>query len=274
MRTIKDQILAGTRLDAQGERNSKEVLERYASTFAGRSMPLNQHHDLTLPVIGQIENLQVVPDPASPGEWHLVGDVLLDKDDVDPEFRGFSFSYMEKLRHSLKQERIEIFLPYPHYNDVSLIEEVFEDGYASVGKIVRKGATPETIALIVSVAIAVLQPLWEDVFRKKIAPSVANFFQGRFGSLHRRSISCDVLQHIDYLGHSAQVMFVPIRGMEAECLSVEKLCGGMLTVSDYLNALDVNHVPASKIVLAFVKSEDRYAIKAVHFTDGSVKTVV
>jgi hypothetical protein len=163
MRTIKDQILAGTRLDAQGERNSKEVLEHYASTFAGRNMPLNQHHDLTLPVIGHIEDLRVVPDAVSPGDWQLVGDVLLHKDDVDPEFGGFSFSYMEKLRHSLKQERIEVFLPYPHYNDVSLIEEIFEDGYASVGKIVRKGATPETIALIVTVAVAVLQPLWEDV---------------------------------------------------------------------------------------------------------------
>jgi hypothetical protein len=271
MRTIKGQILAGTRLDRHGERNTKEVLERYAAAFSGKRQPLNQHHDLTLPVIGYLEGFRVVPDPNSPGNWQLLGDVFLEVDGVTPEFGGFSFSYIETLRPCTKQERIEIFLPYPHYNDESLIDEVFEGGYTSVGKIVRKEATPETVALIVGVAVAVLQPLWEDIYRSKIAPTFASFFQSRFGSLSTRNISCDVLQHVDYLGHSAQVLFVPVRGMEPACLSVERLLAGMLTVSDYLNALDVNHVPVSKIILSFSKVEVRYVIKAVHFTDGSVK---
>ncbi|MFI5446793.1 hypothetical protein [Polaromonas sp. UC242_47] len=272
MKTIPSQILAGTRLDRQGERNSKNVLENYAAAYAGKRLPLNQHHDLSLPVIGYIENLRVIADQTSPDDWHLVGDVFLEGDGVDPKFGGFSFSYMEKLRNSQSQERIEVFLPHPHYNDLSLIDEVFEDGYVSVGKIVRKGASPETVALIVSVAVAVLQPAWEDVFRSKIAPAVTDFFQRRFGSLSTRGISCDYLQHIDYCGHSAQVLFVPLRGMESSCLSIEKLYGGMLMVSDYLNALDVNHVPALKIILAFDKAQGMFAIRAVHFSDGSVKT--
>jgi hypothetical protein len=272
MRTIKGQILAGTRLDSQGERNSKDVLEQYATAFAGRRQPLNQHHDLTLPVIGYIENFRVVADEESPGNWQLVGDVFIESDNVSPEFKGFSFSYMEKLRRSQSQERIEVFLPYPHYNDLVLIDEVFEDGFASVGKIVRKGASPETVALIVSVVVAVLQPLWEDLFRSVIAPSVVKFFEGRFGSLSRRNISCDVLHQIDYCGHSAQVLFVPVRGKELECLSIEKQCQGMLMVSDYLAALDVNHVPVSKIILAFNQTESRFVINAVHFRDGSAKT--
>jgi hypothetical protein len=272
MRTIKGQILAGTRLDSQGERNSKDVLEQYAAAFAGRRQPLNQHHDLTLPVIGHIENFRVVADEENPGNWQLIGDVFIESDDVSPEFKGFSFSYMEKLRDSQNQERIEVFLPYPHYNDPVLIDEVFEDGFASVGKIVRKGASPETVALIVSVVVAVLQPLWEDLFRSMIAPSVVKFFEGRFISLSKRNVSCDVLHQIDYSGHSAQVLFVPVRGKELECLSIEMQCQGMLMVSDYLAALDVNHVPASKIILTFDQTERKFVITVVHFRDGSAKT--
>ena len=272
MRIIPDQTLAGTRPDLQGERNSKEVLVRYASAYAGIRLAINQHHDLSLPVIGYIENIRVVPDKASPGDWQLIGNISLDRDETEPLLGGFSFSYMEKLRHSEQQERIEVFLPFPHYNNETLLDEVFEEGFISVGRIVRKEASPETIALVVSVAVAVLQPLWDDVFRAKIAPTVADFFQRRFGTLASRNISCDFIQHIDYAGHSAQVLFIPTRGREAECLSLEKLCSGMFLAADYLNALDLNHVPATKIILTFDRLTSRFSINSVHFSDGTVKT--
>jgi hypothetical protein len=41
MKTIPNQVLAGTRLDSQGERNTKEVLDSFATLYAGKRMPLN-----------------------------------------------------------------------------------------------------------------------------------------------------------------------------------------------------------------------------------------
>lgn len=271
MHVIVGQILAGTRIDFQGERNTRDFLERYAAAYAGRRLPLNQHHNLSLPVVGYAENLRIVPDGVNTGEWSLVADVTLTTGENMPS-GGFSFSYIEKLRPSQLRERFEVFLPYPHYNDTKLMDQVFEEGYVSVGKIVRKNASPETIALVVGVAVAVIQPLWEDVYRTKIAPAVIEFFQTRFTKLERRNISCDFMQHIDYAGNIAQVLFMPLRGRDVECLQPSRLLAGMLLAADYLNALEINHVPATKIVLRFEQQVSAYEISSIHFADGSVRT--
>lgn len=271
MKTIIGQILAGTQLDKQGERNTREVLEAYANSFKGRRQPLHQQHDLSLPVIGYIENFRVTPDDANAGEWHLVGDVYIENGST-PLLGGFSVSYIEKLRFSRAREHLEIYLPFPHYNDQLLLNELFEEGNTSVGRIIRKGASPEEIALIVSIVVAVLQPGWEEIYRSKIAPAVFNFFQGRFRKLTGRKISADLLQYVDYSGGKVQVLYIPTRGEESDCLSVEKQYQALLMVADYLNALDVNHVSASKLILTFDRSKGKFIINAVHFSDGTVRS--
>lgn len=149
MKTIKNQTLAATRLDSQGERkNTKEALESFAALYAGRRMPLNQQHDLSLNSPGYVENVCVIPDAGSPGDWSLVGDVYFDGDALEIPVGGFSISFLEVLRKGNTQDIINVYLPYPYYNDSTLIDEVFEEGFISVGRWAKKAADP---TLIVSV---------------------------------------------------------------------------------------------------------------------------
>jgi hypothetical protein len=74
MNTIANQVIAGTQLDLQGERNTKKALESFVHRYAGKRMPLNQQHDLALKSFGYAENLRIIPDKDSPGDWFLVGD--------------------------------------------------------------------------------------------------------------------------------------------------------------------------------------------------------
>lgn len=271
MKVILKQILAGTHIDSQGEKHPKEVLERFAESYKDIKLPLNQHHDLRLPTVGFIENIKVIQDPEHQDTWLLVGDVHIENDEIEigKSFGGFSISYMEMMRPSSKQESFEVFLPHPHYNDRQLVEQIFEEGHVSVGKIVRKGLSTDEIAIVVSLLVLVVQPAWDDFYRTKIATLVANFFSNRFPILARKNISADVIQHVDYCGHHVQVLLIPLRGHEQKCFSVERQFAAISLVLEYLEALELNHVPVKKVTLTFHMAKGQFQINTIYFVDGA-----
>ena len=266
MRTIKDQTLAGTRIDSQGERNPKEALDSFASQYAGRRMPLNQQHDLSLASPGYAENLRVIADEDSPGDWRLVGDVTFDGD----SFGGFSISFLEILRHSTSQDKFHLYLPYPHYNDPQFVEALFEEGYISVGRWAKKAADPATVALVGAVFIFFIKPVWEDLYKTQIAPLIYDFFKRKMGKLKEKKIDVQLVQYVVYNNFEVQVLLLPVKGREEECFDTDTTNAAMKKVHAQLTSEGAGSIPPSKIFLQYDSAERVYKIHRIENKDGSI----
>jgi hypothetical protein len=269
MPIILNQVLAGTRIDAHGERNQVDWLHQIATMYSGRRMPLNQAHDLSLGSPGYVENLRVVADEASPGDWSLVGDVYFEREGLSIPVGGFSISFLEVLKRSDSQDLLHVYLPFPHYNDQKLLDEVFSEGFVSVGRWAKKAADPNTIALVGAVVIATFAPVWDHAYKTLIAPHVERFFTERFGTLRGRGIHADFIQYINYEGHEVQAILIPLRGREEHCFGIEKTSGAMFSIHAHLISLDKNHVPLSKVYMKFNSSRDQFEFFRFEYADGT-----
>lgn len=270
MQTIKNQILAGTRVDSQGERNPKEVLDSFARQYAGKRMPLNQQHDLSLESPGYVENLRVVKDESSPDDWTLVGDVSFDSGTLQEAMGGFSISFLEVLRRSKSQDSFHIYLPFPHYLDPQLLDDLFEEGYSSVGRWAKKSADPVSMGLIGATIIFFIKPVWEDLYKTQIAPLIYEFFKRKAGKLVEKKIDTQLVQYVVYNNFEIQVLLMPSRGREEECFAVESTTAAMKLVHERLTSLPKNSAPPNKIFLQYDDDMSGFKIHRVENQDGSL----
>lgn len=270
MKTIKNQTLAGTRVDSQGERNPKEVLDSFAQQYAGKRMPLNQQHDLSLKSPGYVANLRVVPDEDSQGDWRLIGDVSFDSGTLQDAMGGFSISFLEILRRSKSQELFHIYLPFPHYRDQQFLNELFEEGYSSVGRWAKKAADPATVGLIGATLIFFIKPVWEDLYKTQIAPHIYDFFKRKMGKLKEKKIDAQLVQYVVYNNYEIQVLLLPTRGREEDCFAVDSTTAAMKLVQEQLISLPDNSTPPSKIFLQYDDGEKGFKIHRIENKDGSL----
>jgi len=270
MQTIWNQTLAGTRLDSQGERNPKEVLDSFSRQYAGKRMPLNQQHDLSLKSPGYVENLRVVADEDSPGEWRLVGDVSFESGSLQEAMGGFSISFLEVLRRSKSQDLFHIYLPFPHYRDQQFVDELFEEGYSSVGRWAKKAADPATVGLIGATVIFLIKPVWEDLYKTQIAPHIYDFFKRKMGKLREKKIDAQLVQHVEYNNYEIQVLLLPTRGCEEECFDVESTTAAMHLVHEQLTSQPDTSTPPSKIYLQYDDGANAFKIHRIENKDGSL----
>lgn len=270
MKIIKRQILSGTRLDTQGERVPKEALLSFCAQYAGKRMPLNQNHDLRMKSPGFLENLCLVEDAASPGDWSLVGDVYFDAESLEIALGGFSISYLEILKRSVQQDRFCVYLPFPFYNDQKLVAQLFEDGFISVGKWAKKNTDPSTVALICGVVVFIIKPVWEDLYKTQIAPVVYKFFQEKYGVLKASNINVNFVQYVLHFDREIQVLLIPIHGQDEICFDIDHTNQAMLAVHDYLNSIDIGAPRITKLFLHFDLSSSCYVLYRVEHEDGSL----
>lgn len=270
MQKIKNQTLAGTRVDSQGERNPKEVLDSFAQQYAGKRMPLNQQHDLSLTSPGYVDNLRVVPDEDSPGDWSLIGDVTFDKGTLLEAMGGFSISFLEVLRRSESQELFRIYLPFPYYRDQQLIDDLFEEGYSSVGRWAKKAADPTTVGLIGATLIFFIKPVWEDLYKTQIAPHIYDFFKRKMGKLKEKKIEAQLVQYVVYNNYEIQILLLPAHGREEECFAVDSTTTAMKLIHDQLILLPDNSTPPSKIILRYDDGANVFKIHRIENKDGSI----
>ena len=270
MQTIKNQTLAGTRVDSQGERNPREVLDSFAQQYARKRMPLNQQHDLSLKSPGYVENLRVVPDEDSPGDWSLVGDVSFDSGTLQEAMGGFSISFLEVLRRSKSQDLFHIYLPFPHYRDQQFLDDLFEEGYSSVGRWAKKAADPTTVGLIGATLIFLIKPVWEDLYKTQIAPHIYDFFRRKMGKLKEKKIDAELVQYVVYNNYEIQVLLLPTRGREEECFAVDSTNAAMELVHEQLVSLPDNSTPPSKIFLQYDNGANAFKIHRIENKGGSL----
>lgn len=266
---LKNQILAGTLEDSQGERNTKEFLHSLCKSFNAKGrMPLNQQHDMSLEPVGYIENFKVVESVSSEDEWYLIGDVYFHDVDINEALRGFSFSVTEDIRGDIDNKLLSVYLPFPLYNDQSLINNLLGSGEGVViGAWRKKAATPDQIALIISFALFVASPAYTNFWNNTISP----LFDRLLRNIGTEK-SFDYVQTAHgHLGETFGIYFIPVRGNENYCFTFEKVLQGMDLVDAYLandNMAKSKGIHLMKLI--FSETTNTFELKLIEYQDGSI----
>jgi hypothetical protein len=270
MRHISNQTLASTNLDSQGERLSKDFLERFQDQAGNTRFPIHQHHDMTKPVAGYIENIRLIPDDLHPGEWRLIGDVFYEEDKVEDVLGGFSISGMEMLRRVDVPSAL-VYLPFPHYNDEELVRALAADPELNIGKWIKKGAEPIGWVLLGSALTFAATPIWDDVYKRKIAPRIDALLTKYLSTFQRKGLTPELAQIIQFQGKDVEVRLIPTKGNEAECLRSEVVYRGLVKVVAFLTSdLKAGEVGVKRIVVFYNDAIGAFSIHRIEYADGAV----
>lgn len=270
MRNIKDQILGGTRLDSQGERLDYEDLQGICNTFSGQRIPLHQRHTMAAATLGFIENLRTVESDTVPNEWSLIGDVTISSGTLDDALRGFSISLIKPLIER-DDASLMIYLPYPHYNDDALIDQLASDADLKVGKWIKKQADPSTVALFGTTLVFLLKPVWDEIYKELVSPWVKKFLASHLSLLQEKNLTLEHIQLVVYRRHQVEFRFVPALGKERHCFAETLLLAGIAAGVDKLEAEPRADNPGAKrLILNYAVSARAYEVTRIEFADGSV----
>jgi len=171
MEWYRDQVIASTHQDSQGEKYDLDFLKDLYKSMKNKKIPMGKDHDLSQGYSGFLENPTIEEDPVNDGEYYLKADVYCENEELSNILKGISFSISIGIKSNVENPEVGIFLPYPHYNDENKIDSLLEiEAPIEAGKWVKKELDPAEIALIASFVYFVLKPFWQKYFDKKIAP--------------------------------------------------------------------------------------------------------
>lgn len=265
-KSIKGQVLASTRLDSQGESQTIESLNRLAALFSkhGR-MPLHQHHDMTLESVGHIENFSVIQDGTDPSHWVLIGDVSFRDVDLDEALRGFSYSITDQLVGN-KKPSAAVFLPYPYYNDTSLLSDLTKDQpNIAAGAWRKKGADPDQISLIVGFVLFIAAPAYTNYWNSTLAPL---FSKLRSSLTKVRSVEfCQTLTGLR--GETYAAYFIPPRGGSTDLITLPLVVDALERITTFINVDPLAQERGVHLV-KLSHHGSRYEITSVQYLDGSI----
>lgn len=273
MQVFKNQILSGTGPDIYGETLSKAFLERACEHFRGRLAPVNREHGYDHPALGYIENLRVVP-AADSNEWHLIGDVTVRLGDLSAILGGFSISGVEPIITSPAAEGT-VLLPYPHYNDTNLIDEIASDPTLSIQKWIKRSADATTWALIGAAVTFAITPVWDDVYKRLVAPRIDNLVNSLLEKLRAKGLSSQLVQLVSYRGNNIEIRFIPDNKQEHRCLASPVIGRGIKSVVAFLDTdAKAKTMGIERAVLYFDPDADDYVIHRIEYNDGTVEHLV
>ncbi len=270
MRILQTQILAGTKVDSQGEKLSKEFLQRYCDSVGKGRFPLHQQHDMSKPVAGYIENVKLVPD-TEPDEWNVVGDVYIEEGSIDDVLGGFSISGIEMLRRSESATAL-VYIPFPQYHDTELIAALTADPDLNVGKWIKKAAEPIGWVVLGSVIAFAITPVWDDVYKRKIGPRIDRLLEKYMKVFEEKGLSSELAQIIIHKDNEVEVRLIPTRGKESECLKSTVVEKGLRKVVDFLSTdIKANGTGVTRIVIFYNDALANYEIHRVEYSNGTIE---
>lgn len=270
MEFIRNQILGGTSKDLQGEKLTYEFLNDFCNTLQGKRIPLNQQHDLVLNTIGYAENLRLEKIENVDNEWNLVGDLFVDRENLEIAVGGFSISGME----IIKQEHMPDFLlyiPYPYYNDSEFLECLSESKTVNLGKWIKKNSTSDAWAIFATTVVFALTPVWNDLYKTVVAPKIKEFISKELPKLTKKGLSAQHVQLVDYIGYEIEIRFIGERGREDECYSSSTIRNSIKMVKVELDNSFSNSDPISRIILCYDKTRNSYFIHRIERDSGHVE---
>lgn len=266
---IKNQILASTQLDSQGERQTKKSLESLCELFKKKQrLPLNQQHDMNLDAVGYIDNFRVVPSSDGENEWSLIGDVYFHDVELDEALKGFSYSITEDMQGNLSKKEVGVYVPYPFYQNDGVLKALAATGDGVVsGAWRKKAADPGTVSLVVSFVLFVAAPAYTNYWNNKISPLlkelVSNLKNGK--STEYAQVSKG------HLGETYGIYFVPPRGTDSKYLTLSLIIDGIRAAENHVNGDDLAKNKGVHLVkLVYSNDHSAYQLKSVEYNDGSI----
>jgi hypothetical protein len=270
MSKFVDQPLASTNLDSQGERLSVIFLRQFYERMVGRRFPVHQQHDMSKRVAGYIENVRLVADRRNSGEWQLIGDVFVECGTINDILGGFSISGTEVLFCPEAASAL-IYLPFPHYNDSEFIAELLSDPELTVGKWIKKEAIPLGWVMLGSVIAFAITPVWDDVYKRKIAPRIDKLIERLLPRFQEKGLKIELVQIVLFLGAEVEVRIIPSANSNSSSLRSEGVHGGLKVVVDFLETdQKSNIVGVSRVVIFHDDSIPAYRLHRVEYADGDV----
>tara|TARA_R110002049_G_C9160924_1_gene560989 strand:- start:95 stop:916 length:822 start_codon:yes stop_codon:yes gene_type:complete len=263
-----NQVLGGTRLDAQGEKLSKKFIEKFCSSCEGRKIPLHQHHDMSRQTAGYIENLRVEKDPKNDGEWSIVGDVYSEIGAIDELIGGFSISGTETI-HRPDEFNLMLYIPYPTYNDDKFVENLLATDEIHLSKWIKKGVEPASCALFVAVFAIVITPVWDHVYKRKIAPLVDRFMDEEWPKIRAKNLGLEHAQLIDYEGYEIEIRLIGVSGKERECYSPEVIQEAVKVAVDEVESDFSESNPITRLVLFYDSGSCNYKLHRTEYYTGN-----
>lgn len=266
---LKEQILAGTLEDKQGETNSKEFLLSLCDSFnAKKRTPLNQEHDMSLDSVGYIENFKVIQSKTNKNEWNLVGDVYFHDVDINEALKGFSYSATVDIKGDAGNKKLGIYLPFPMYNNTPLIDELLttSDGVV-VGAWKKKAADPVSCALIISFALYLTAPAYTNYWNNEISPLLTRLFK----KLGKDQTAEYVQTGEGHNGETFGMYFIPIKGEEKKCLALNEVLQGIDLTYKYIEDDEfAKDKGVHMIKLIYSKAKNIFELKSIEYQDGSI----
>lgn len=257
-----------------GKKLSKEFLQRFCRHVGGKRIPLHQQHDMAKRTAGFIENVRLVPDTEIPGEWRLIGDVSIEEGGVEDVLGGFSISGLEELRRSSTATAL-IYLPFPHYNDKDLIAELCSDKDLTVGKWIKKEADPTAWVVLGSVIAFAVTPIWDDVYKRKIAPRLDELIKKYREPLNAKGLSLELAQIVLFKDAEVEVRIIPEKGDQTTCLRPETIQAGSQRVVEFLNTdIKANNIGVNRMVIFYDEGKAAYGLHRIEYSDGHVEHMV
>jgi len=266
---LKRQILAGTKIDSQGESNTKEFLVSLCKSFNSRGrIPLGQQHDMSLEDVGYIDNFNVIPDGKDNNHWNLVGDIYFHDIDIDDALRGFSYSVNQDLAGDLEKKEVAVYVPFPFYNDHELLNEIagINNGVVS-GAWKKKNADPASLSLIISFALFLGAPAYTNYWNNKIEPAYKKL-RAHLGKKH----GIDFVQTCKGPnGETYGIYFIHAREDEDSCFSLKNVLSGIQLVENHiLNDNLAKEKGINLVKLQYSEENKIFKLRVVEYLDGSI----
>lgn len=270
MKRILQQIIASTHLDAHGEKNTRDFLDRICRQHHGKRMPLHQQHDMSKETIGYIENFNLVDDEST-GESYLKADVYFTCETIDEAMQGFSWSYVDPITPNFNSSEYRLCLPYPLYKDESLITEITSaDPHLGIGAYKKKQFDANTVGLLLSGVFFFFGPMWNNTYNEHVVPRLKKL-TSQLPKLQEKGCSADLVQVVGgNLKEEIGVHFVPDRGREMESFDTNVIENGLSDVQRFLTTDEKSKsIGIYRIKLYFNRGTNKYHIFHVEYVDGS-----
>jgi hypothetical protein len=274
LRKYENQRLGGTHVDSQGEKLPKVFFQRFCKQLENKRIPLHQQHEMAKKTVGFIENLRLVPDTEIINEWCLIGDVTIEDGGIEEVLRGFSISGVEELRKSPTATAL-IYLPFPHYNNKQLVDELCSDKDLTIGKWIKKEASPTAWVLLGSIIAFAVTPIWDDVYKRKIAPRLDELIKKYREPLNEKGISVELMQIILFKGAEIEVRIIPTKVNQAVSLQIEIVQAGLEKVVEFLQSdAKANNIGINRIIIFYDESKSSYVLHRIEYLNGEVEHTI
>lgn len=200
----------------------------------------------------------------------MIGDVYVDEGPLEDVLGGFSISGVETIQRP--EEAIALlYLPFPHYNDEDLLAQVLGNSALGVGKWIKKGAEPLSWALLGGVIVFAITPIWEDVYKRKIAPRIDELIARLVPALRKKGLATELVQIVVFKQAEVEVRIIPVQGREEICLHSAMVEQGLREVVAFLTTdTTAQAVGVKRVVIFFDEVPGAYKLHRIEYADGRV----